>query len=136
MSKENLRKTTHVALYIRFANTHPHHDESAQKEYLLGYAKKQGIENIEVYSDHGYSGINLNRPAFQRLLFDIESGKIGKVITSDVSRISRDYIQTHKFIEFLEKNSVSFEIPDGSHKIVKQLNPAVFINRNKLERDR
>lgn len=47
----------------------------------------------------GYSGTNFNRPDFQRLLGDIEQGKIDCIITKDLSRLGRDHILTGYYIE-------------------------------------
>lgn len=51
------------------------------------------------YIDDGYSGLNFNRPAFTRLLEDINGGKVNLVITKDLSRLGRDYIQTGYYID-------------------------------------
>ncbi|MFR5890211.1 MAG: recombinase family protein [Lachnospiraceae bacterium] len=45
-----------------------------QKEILESYAKSHAFLNPVFYVDDGYSGTNFNRPAFQRMLGDIESG--------------------------------------------------------------
>ena len=56
--------------------------------------------------DDGFSGLNFNRPGFQRLLSDIDRGCICTVITKDLSRLGRDYIQTGYYIDmyFKERN--------------------------------
>jgi DNA invertase Pin-like site-specific DNA recombinase len=41
------------------------------------------------YDDDGFSGMNLNRPAFRRLLVDIEAGKLDVVVVRDLSRLTR-----------------------------------------------
>ena len=63
-----------------------------QKEMLAKYAKEHGFTNTEFYVDDGYSGTNFNRPDFQRMMSDVEEGKIGTVIVKDMSRFGRDYI--------------------------------------------
>lgn len=57
-----------------------------QKEMLAKYAKEHGFTNTEFYVDDGYSGTNFNRPDFQRMMSDVEEGKIGTVIVKDMSR--------------------------------------------------
>ena len=52
-----------------------------------------------VYVDDRYSGLNFGRPDFQRMIGDIEDGKINLVITKDLSRFDRDYIQTGYYTE-------------------------------------
>ena len=56
--------------------------------------------------DDGFSGLNFNRPGFQKLLGDISRGLISTVITKDLSRLGRDYIQTGYYIDmyFKERN--------------------------------
>ena len=50
---------------------------------LRDFAEKHGMFQYEYYVDDGYTGRNFNRPAFQRMIADIEAGKIGCVVTKD-----------------------------------------------------
>ena len=59
-----------------------------QKRLLLDYAHKNGFENPVHYTDDGYSGANFDRPAWKRMMEDVEAGKIGTVIAKDMSRTS------------------------------------------------
>mgnify|MGYP001629927571 CR=1 FL=1 len=70
-----------------------------QKMLLEKYCKDNGYEIYDYYIDDGYSGLNYNRPNFQRMLQDIENGKIDLVITKDLSRLGRDYIMTGYYTE-------------------------------------
>ena len=72
---------------------------SNQRIFLTQYCQANGFTVAECYIDDGYTGTNFNRPGFQRLLRDIERGKIKTVITKDLSRLGRDYIETGNFIE-------------------------------------
>ena len=54
-----------------------------QKEMLTRYAQENGIVNTTFYVDDGYSGTNFDRPDFQRMIEDIEAGKINMVLTKD-----------------------------------------------------
>ena len=51
------------------------------------------------YWDDGYSGASFNRPDFQRMMADMEDGKIGIIITKDLSRLGRNQLHTGLYIE-------------------------------------
>lgn len=72
-----------------------------QKAYLESYAKQQGYENPVHYTDDGYSGGNFDRPAWKRLIADIEADKVAHVLVKDMSRIGRDYLQTGFYTEVM-----------------------------------
>lgn len=72
-----------------------------QKKYLEGYAADHGYVNCVHYTDDGWSGGNFERPAWKRLIADIEAGKVALVLTKDMSRIGRDYLQTGFYTEVL-----------------------------------
>ena len=64
--------------------------------------------SIYVWID-GYTAAISNRPAFQRMIADIEAGKIGCVITKDLSRLGRNYIEAGSYIEiFFPKHNVRY----------------------------
>ena len=83
-----------TALYCRFSNDDDLQGESNsitnQKAMLLDYSKKNGFHNSEFYVDEGWSGTNFERPDFQRMVRDMKNGKIGTIITKDLSRLGRD----------------------------------------------
>ena len=92
-----------TALYERLS----HDDELAgdsnsivnQKILLETYAQQHGFCSCIHYTDDGFSGGNFERPSWKRLLEDIEAGKVGAVLTKDMSRIGRDYLQTGFYTE-------------------------------------
>jgi site-specific DNA recombinase len=86
-----------------------------QKMMLEKYCIEQGFKIYDVYMDDGYSGLNFNRPGFNRLLTDIDEGRISIVITKDLSRLGRDYIQTGYYtdIYFNKKNVRYIAVNDG-----------------------
>ena len=80
-----------------------------QKAYLENYAAQHGYTNIAHYTDDGWSGGNFERPAWKRMIADIEAGKICRVIVKDMSRAGRDYLQTGFYTEvFFRQHGVHF----------------------------
>ena len=61
-----------------------------QKRFLEDYAAQNGFTNIEHYCDDGWSGGSFDRPEWNRMIADIEAGKVGCVIVKDMSRVGRD----------------------------------------------
>ena len=72
-----------------------------QKRYLEDYADSHGFSNCVHYTDDGISGGTFERPAWKRMLKDIEDGKVAVVLAKDMSRIGRDYLQTGFYTEVL-----------------------------------
>lgn len=76
-----------------------------QKEMLAKCAKEHGFTNTAFYIDDGFSGTNFNRPDFQRMMSDVEEGKIATIIVKDMSRFGRDYIMVGYYTEIYFPNS-------------------------------
>ena len=95
-----------------------------QKDFLTEYAISNSINIIDYYIDDGYSGTNFDRPDFNRMIEDIEKGRINTVITKDLSRLGRDYISTGHYIEkyFPSKNVRYIAINDGVDTYVENNN--------------
>ena len=121
---EQIEKTMYkVAIYIRLSkeDVDRGYDESEsiknQRTLLTEYVEKLGwkYELVDIYIDQGYTGTNFNRPAFQRMIRDINSGKVNMVVTKDLSRLGRDYIETGEYIEkwFPENNVRYVSVTDG-----------------------
>lgn len=69
---------------------------------------KQASEDYKVYQDKGYSGKNTNRPAFQRMMEDVEKGLIQKIIVYRLDRFSRSISDFGKLWDMLKKHNVEF----------------------------
>ena len=117
---ERLNKIYTAGLYIRLSRedddkTYESESITNQKSLLLQYVKENNLRVYDTYIDDGYSGTNFDRPDFNRLLNDIESGKINMVITKDMSRLGRDYIGTGNLIEkyFPEHNVRYIAVTDN-----------------------
>ena len=108
-----------TALYLRLSKDDGTMSESSsiqtQKEMLTRYCRENGFAISQIYVDDGWSGTNTNRPSFQRMLSDIEDGKINCVITKDLSRLGRNYLETGSFTEiyFPEHNVRYIAVTDG-----------------------
>ncbi|MEY8392710.1 recombinase family protein [Lachnospiraceae bacterium 45-W7] len=73
---------------------------SNQKALIMDFLKSHTeIKVHSVYADDGYSGVNFDRPDFQRMLEDIRKGIINCVIVKDLSRFGRNYIEAGRYIE-------------------------------------
>ena len=103
--------TKYTALYSRLSREDLAIDGDSvsiqhQKMMLEKYAKEQGFLNPIHFVDDGFSGGNFERPEWKRMIAEIENGKISTVITKDMSRVGRDYLQTGFYTEvfFREKN--------------------------------
>ena len=101
MNLQSNRKIKHLdeqytALYCRLSSDDDLEGDSNsiknQKLLLSDYAKENKFRNTRFYIDDGFSGSNFERPAFKRLLNDVENGEISTVIVKDMSRFGRDHI--------------------------------------------
>lgn len=65
-------------------------------------------EEVEIFSDRGFSGKNTNRPDFGRLMDEIKADRIGRVIVYKLDRISRSVLDFAKMMEIFAENQVEF----------------------------
>ena len=95
--------------------TDPSQSINNQRDFITNYAEENGVIIVDTYCDDGISGTTFERADFQRMIADIENKKINMVITKDLSRLGRDYIQTGYYLEkyFPEKNVRFIAINDG-----------------------
>ena len=95
-----------IALYLRLSVDEASADESNSitnqrvllNQYLDRIPEFHHFQRIE-FTDDGFSGKNPNRPAFNRLMSDVKSGKIRFIIVKDFSRFMRDYLELGNYIE-------------------------------------
>jgi len=96
-------KVWRAALYIRLSvefNGKRGDSLETQRQIMEAYVTLcPDIEVVEIYTDNGISGQTFERAAFQRLLDDIEAGKIDCVVVKDLSRLGRNTIDTGYYIE-------------------------------------
>lgn len=109
MKKINFSKKYCAAIYLRLSREDGDivdggktvSDSIAnQKALALDFLKSNpDIELHDIYIDDGYSGVNFNRPDFQRMLKDVREGMVNCIIVKDLSRFARNYIESGRFIE-------------------------------------
>ena len=112
-------KDYHAALYIRLSkedeNEGPSGSVTNQQSLLHAFVREHRLDVYDTYIDDGWSGTSFDRPGFQRMLRDIEAGRVNMVITKDLSRLGRDYIMTGHYMEryFPEKRVRYISLLDG-----------------------
>lgn len=108
-----------TALYCRLSQDDGNVGDSmsiqSQKAILEKFAREMGKIAYSFYVDDGYSGTNFQRPSFQKMIADIEDGKIDTVITKDLSRLGRNYLESGAYIEvFFPQHHVRYiAVNDG-----------------------
>ena len=95
-----------VGIYIRLSKEDEEKEKYSESEsiqnqraLLKQYIKENKLTFIQEYVDDGVSGTSFDRPAFNRMIEDIEQGKINMVITKDLSRLGRNYVQSGYYTE-------------------------------------
>ncbi len=100
------RKSTDEGLEMEFNSL------DAQREAAQAYITSQKSEGWEClstrYDDGGFTGGNVDRPALQRLLLDIQTDKVDCVVVYKVDRLSRSLLDFSKLMDVFDKHGVSF----------------------------
>ncbi len=100
------RKSTEEGLDMEFNSL------DAQREACEAYVASQKAEGWVLvpdrYDDGGFSGGTLERPALQRLLRDIEAGRVDIVVVYKIDRLSRSLMDFAKLVEVFDRNNVTF----------------------------
>ena len=123
-----------TALYLRLSRDDELQEESGsiqtQRMMLRQYAAEHGLTVVDEYIDDGWNGTNFERPSFQRMIDDIEDGKINCVVTKDLSRLGRNYILTGQYTEiyFPSKGVRYIAINDNVDTINGESELAPFLN--------
>ena len=102
-----------VAIYVR-VSTDEQRDNGysidSQLRMLKEYADKNNYNIVGIYNDAGYSGKNLMRPEMQRLLKDIEDGKIDILLAIKTDRLTRDGYDGYWLLHQCDKYNVRIEL--------------------------
>ena len=99
-----MKQPNNTALYMRLSRDDESYGDSVsietQRTILRQFAEENHLHVVDEYVDDGYSGTNFNRPAFQRMIADIEAGKINTCCTKDLSRFGREHVMMDYYLEF------------------------------------
>ena len=97
--------------YIRVSTESQDNSVITQKEMIENYSKLKGIEIDDYFIDFGISGSStLKREKYLELMELVEKGQIDTIVTTSLSRWSRNTLDLLKSVEVLKKNKVSFEV--------------------------
>jgi len=92
-----------AGLYLRLSKDDERAGESVsienQRLLLTNYIQEKGWDVEETYIDDGWSGTNFRRPAFQRMMQDVQDKRINLIIVKDLSRLGRNYIEVGRLTE-------------------------------------
>jgi DNA invertase Pin-like site-specific DNA recombinase len=100
------RKSTEHGLELEFNSL------DAQREACEAYIKSQASQGWRAlpqhYDDPAYSGGNLDRPALQQLLKDIDAGRVDVIVVYKIDRLTRSLADFAKLVEAFDAKSISF----------------------------
>lgn len=84
----------------------------AQRESGENYVKSQSYQGWEIiptrYDDGGFSGGNLNRPALQQLMSDVENGLVDMIVVYKIDRLTCSLVDFAKLVAVLDEHHCSF----------------------------
>ena len=120
-----------VGIYIRLSKEDEEKEKYSESEsiqnqraLLMQYIKENKLNFIAEYVDDGVSGTSFDRPGFNKMIEDIENGRINMVITKDLSRLGRNYVQSGYYTEtyFPEHNVRYIAILDNIDTAIDSAN--------------
>ena len=115
------RKSTDEGLEQEFNSLDAQRE--AAEAYILSQRSEGWVPLPDRYDDGGFSGGNMERPALQRLLEDIEAGKVDCVAVYKVDRLSRSLLDFARIVERFDEHGVSFV------SVTQQFNTATSMGR-------
>ena len=100
-----MKQLYNTALYMRLSRDDENYGDSVsietQRTILRQYARDNNLNVVDEYIDDGWSGTNFERPAFIRMMNDVEAGKINCIVTKDLSRFGREHVMMDYYLEFV-----------------------------------
>ena len=140
-SKETFENRWNVALYIRLSVQDGDKEESNsivnQKELLNMFLEKEKeLTFYNYYIDDGFTGTTFERPAFKKMMEDVELGLINTIIVKDISRLGRNFIEMGNLVQniFLVKNIRFISVCDNLDSFAnpKSIENIIFPLKNLL----
>lgn len=109
----NRQQIYNAGLYCRLSVDDLNAGESGsiqtQRAILTDYCKQNGLHIVDYYIDDGVSRTTFDREGFQRMISDVECGRINTVVTKDLSRFGRNYAEAGMYLDhFFVENGVRF----------------------------
>jgi DNA invertase Pin-like site-specific DNA recombinase len=106
-----MREVIVIAVYLRVSTSKQ--ETASQRQAVERWCRQQKYPQSEIidYIDDAFSGATLARPALQRMLADVRVGKIDKIVTFELSRLSRDVTDTLMVMRDLREYGVQVEVP-------------------------
>lgn len=101
-----------VAIYCRVSSEDQvinGHSLSEQEERLRKLCEYKEYKIAGLYIDKGLSAKDVNRPQFQRMLDDVKSGKINRIVALKLDRVTRSIKDLEELVQFLENHKCSLE---------------------------
>ena len=110
------KKFINCAIYTRKSHEEGLEQEfnslDAQREAAEAYIESQRMQGWRAlpdrYDDGGFSGGDMERPGLQRLLADVDAGKVDVIVVYKIDRLSRSLLDFMKMIERFNQTGVSF----------------------------
>ena len=103
--KNTKTKSYSTALYMRLSRDDENFGDGVsietQRTILQKFAAENGLRVYGEYVDDGWSGTNFDRPSFQRMMSDVEAGKVNCIVTKDLSRFGREHVMMDYYLEFV-----------------------------------
>lgn len=100
-----MKQPYNTALYMRLSRDDESYGDSVsietQRTILRRFAAENNLHVVGEYIDDGWSGTNFDRPNFQRMMQDVEAGKVNCIASKDLSRFGREHIMMDYYLEFV-----------------------------------
>jgi DNA invertase Pin-like site-specific DNA recombinase len=102
-----------------------------QQAIVKAYIMEHGDDMVlqETYIDNGLSGQSFARPDFQRMIGDMESGKINCCVVKDLSRLGRNAIDTGYYIDkYFPTQGIRFVAVNDGYDSIEMQNGSLTVS--------